>query len=157
MSATSDRLPEANKLLIGEGVVIKGAVLTADAVVVHGMLEGDISVTNLVISEKGTIKGRTSVAQNAEIFGRVFDRLDVKGLLILRASARVDGNVSCGILQIEQGAAVTGAILSNDYRAEQTFKPALKDHSRAGNGTSALLRLDLSTLELAPSPIPAIS
>jgi cytoskeletal protein CcmA (bactofilin family) len=156
MSATVDKLPEPNQLLIGEGVTIKVAVLTSDTVIVHGVLEGDVSVSNLFVSETGTIKGRISVAQKAEILGKVFERLTVKGLLILRSGCRVDGNVSCGALQIEQGASVTGGISSADNRADQqTLKSSRQDASRPANGTSTLQRLDLSALELVPSPISA--
>jgi cytoskeletal protein CcmA (bactofilin family) len=154
MSAMVDKLPEANKLYIGEGVTIKGAILTSDTVVVHGILEGDISVSNLLVGETGTIKGRINVAQKAEILGKVLERLNVKGLLILRSSCRVDGNVSCGTLQIEQGASITGGIYPTDYRADQrNFKSGREDGSRSANGISSLQRLDLSALELAPSQI----
>jgi cytoskeletal protein CcmA (bactofilin family) len=158
MSATADKLPEANKLYIGRGVTIKVGVLTSDTVIVDGFLEGDASVGNLLVSETGTIKGRINVAENAEIFGKVFERLDVKGLLVLRSTCRVDGNVSCGSLQIEQGANITGAIASTDRRADQPeFKSVRDEASRPANGNSTLQRLDLSALELAPSPFPAAS
>jgi hypothetical protein len=42
----------------------------------------------LLVREGGTIKGRISVAQNAEIFGKVLEKLEVRGLLILRAASR---------------------------------------------------------------------
>ena len=104
--------PQANKLYIGEGVAIRGAVLQSETIVVDGLLEGDITVGNLLVRETGTIKGRVSVSQNAEIFGRVLDKFDVRGLLFLRATSRVEGNVSCGMLSIEQGATITGGISS---------------------------------------------
>ncbi len=96
MSATVGRVPDANKLYVGEGVTIKGAVVMADTVIVDGVLEGEIAVHNLIVRKTGTISGRGSVAGNAEIHGRVFEKLDVKGLLVLRASGRVDGNVCFG-------------------------------------------------------------
>jgi cytoskeletal protein CcmA (bactofilin family) len=154
MSAAVDKPPEAKTLFIGKGVTIKGAILTSDTVIVHGVLEGETSVNNLLVGETGTIRGRISVAQNAEVFGKVFDRLDVKGLLLLRSRCRVDGKVICGALQIEQGASVTGGILSTDHRADQqSSKSGRDDASRSANGTSTLWRLDLPALELAPSPI----
>jgi cytoskeletal protein CcmA (bactofilin family) len=48
-----------------------------------------------------------------------FEKLDVKGLLVLRATGRVDGNVSFGKLTIEQGAPITGEVSSTDYRTNQ--------------------------------------
>jgi len=158
MPAAVDRLPEANKLYVGEGVSITGAVLTSDTVVVDGFLEGEITVNNLLVGETGTIKGRISVAQNAEIFGLVFERLAVKGLLVLRSSCRVDGSVSCGTLQIEQGATLTGDIQPTDYRADQsTYKFPRRDSAQLANGSSNVRRVEISPLGLAPDLLPATS
>ena len=119
MSATVRCIPDANKLFVGEGVTIKGAVVLAETIVVDGMLEGDIKVDNLIINKTGTISGRIAVAGNAEINGQVLEKLDVKGLLVLRAGGRVNGNVSFGTLTIEQGATITGEVSSTDYRTNQ--------------------------------------
>jgi cytoskeletal protein CcmA (bactofilin family) len=156
MSATIDTMPEANKLYIGQGVTIKGAVLTSNTVVVDGTLEGDISVDNLLVSETGTIRGRISVAANAEISGKVFERLDVKGLLILHASSRVDGNISFGTLTIEQGATVTGEVSSTEHRTDQQSSGSNhKPDVRPANSAPAVQRLDLSALDLMPGPLAA--
>ena len=90
-------MPDANRLYIGEGVTIKGEISVPDTLVVCGSLEGDVSVGNLVVGETGAIKGRITVAENAEISGKVFEKLDVKCLLILRSTGRVDGNISYGL------------------------------------------------------------
>jgi len=159
MSATVNELLEANMLYVGEGVTVRGAVLTAETLVVHGVLEGDISVSNLLVGESGTIKGRIDVAQRAEILGEVFERLNVKGLLILRSGCRVDGNVSFGTLQIEQGASITGGISGAGQQGDQqqSVKPERKEVARTANGSSPLQRLDLSALGLAPNPVSAAS
>jgi len=158
MSATGDKLSDANTLYVGEGVMINGVVLTSGTVVVHGVLEGDISVNELFVGETGTIKGRVTVARGAEILGKAFERLNVKGLLVLRAGCRVDGTVSFGTLQIEQGASITGGIsatTAEDRADQQVAKPPRKETPRPPNGTSAMQRLDLSMLDVAPSPIAA--
>src|SRR6201997_5298932 len=101
MSSAEPTIPDANRLYIGQGVTIKGEVSVPDTLVVCGTLEGDVSVGNLVVGETGIVKGRIIVAQNAEISGKVYEKLDVKCLMILRSTSRVDGNVSYGMLQIE--------------------------------------------------------
>ena len=78
-----------------------------------------------MVGETGAIKGRITVAENAEISGKVFEKLEVKCLLILRSTGRVDGNISYGLLQIEQGASIAGGLSSTEYRPEQ--KPAKGD------------------------------
>ena len=119
MSSTEHTIPDANRLYIGEGVTIKGEISVPDTLVVCGVLEGDVTVGNLIVGETGAIKGRITVAESAEISGKVYEKLDVKCLLILRATGRVDGNISYGLLQIEQGASIAGGLSSTDYRPEQ--------------------------------------
>jgi cytoskeletal protein CcmA (bactofilin family) len=141
----------SNILFVGEMVTIKGEIAVPDTLVVCGMVEGDVSVGNLVVRETGVIKGRIVVAQNAEIFGKVFEKLDVKFHLILRPNSRVDGNVSYGTLQIEEGASIAGGINSNsrneqkpakgDLSQRQDQKPPRHDRP-SGNGAWSLTQLD---------------
>jgi cytoskeletal protein CcmA (bactofilin family) len=156
MSATVDKRPEANTLYIGEGVTIKGAVVVASAMIIDGQIEGEISVGNLLVNEKGTVRGRINVAQDAEIFGNVVERLDVKGLLTLRSTSRVDGIVSCGNLKIEQGANFTGGISSVADRAVR--RPAKSDRKHDGrlnnNAAPTLQPIELSSVEVVPLPSP---
>lgn len=161
MSAV-DSMPDASRLYIGEGVTIKGEITVPDTLVVCGSVEGDVSVGNLVVGETGVIKGRITVAQNAEISGKVFEKLDVKCLMILRSTSRVDGNVSYGMLQIEQGATIAGGISSTEYRPDQqkpkTEQQPARQEQRPqavlGNGARPATRpADLSALDSAPSPV----
>ena len=119
MSSAELALPDTNRMYIGEGVTVKGDVSVPDTLVVCGVVEGDVSAGNLIVGETGAIKGRITVSGNAEISGKVFEKLDVKCLLILRATGRVDGNISYGLLQIEQGGSIAGGLSSTDYRPDQ--------------------------------------
>jgi len=152
MSSAEHSIPDANRLYIGEGVTIKGEISVPDTLVVCGVLEGDVTVGNLIVGETGAIKGRITVAENAEISGKVFEKLDVKCLLILRSTGRVDGNISYGLLQIEQGASIAGGLSSTEYRPEQKLqkvdlypKPDLKNSKDSRNAK-------LSALEPLPTP-----
>jgi cytoskeletal protein CcmA (bactofilin family) len=147
MAQTADALPETKKLYVGEGVTIKGQVSVPDTLVVCGMLEGDMSVGNLIVGESGVIKGRIAVSQNAEISGKVFEKLDVKNLLILRKGSLVDGNVSYGMLQIEQGASIVGGISSTAHGQDQ--KASKGDQPLSG--MQGPMQTDLPTMELIPS------
>jgi len=155
MSAAEQAIPDANRLYIGEGVTIKGEISVPDTLVVCGSVEGDVSVGNLIVGETGAIKGRITVAENAEISGKVFEKLDVKCLLILRGSARVDGNVSYGLLQIEQGASIAGGLSSTDYRPEQKASKIdlyTKQDQRPGRQETPRKQPTLTALEPLPSP-----
>ena len=153
MSTDGDNRPEANTLYVGEKVAVRGAAIVANAVVVDGLLEGDISAGNLLVTETGTIRGKVSVSQNADVFGRVHDRLDVKGLLILRATSRADGNITSGMLQIEQGANVNGGICSTYHHAAKSApKPERKRDPRLHDNAQAVKPMEMPALEIVPFP-----
>jgi len=164
MSSAFDQVPGADKLYVGEGVVIKGAQVVSSTVIVEGVLEGDITVDNLIVSPTGAVSGRIFVAKNADISGKVFEKLDVKGLLILRATGRVDGSVSFGTLTIERGACVTGEVSSTDYGANRqssyraspaAAKPAPQQDAVPASPASTPSRLELSTVDLIPDSVSA--
>lgn len=175
MSAKVDRTPEADTLYIGEGVAIKGSVVVCDTVVLDGLLDGDIEVNHLFIRKTGVVSGRVRVAGNADIAGKVLEKIEVKGLLILRAGGRVEGSTSFGTLTMERGASITGEVSSVDYRAnlQSTYRayqqpvppaPQQEQDGRQQDGrpaasvspaTPALRRLDLSALDEMPGPIAA--
>jgi cytoskeletal protein CcmA (bactofilin family) len=153
MSTECDNRPEANTLYVGAKVAVRGAAIVANAVVVDGLLEGDISAGNLLVTETGTIRGKVSVAQNADVFGRVYDRLDVKGLLILRATSRADGNITSGMLQIEQGANVNGGICSTYHHAAKSApKAERKREPRLNDNAQAVKPMEMPALEIVPLP-----
>ena len=156
MSAAESTIPEANRLYIGEGVTIKGEISVPDTLVVYGSVEGDVSVGNLIVGETGAVKGRVTVVENAEISGKVFEKLDVKCLLILRSGGRIDGNVSYGLLQIEQGASIAGGLSSTDYRPEH--RPAKVDSyarqdPRPAKPEAPRKQPTLTALEPLPTPV----
>jgi cytoskeletal protein CcmA (bactofilin family) len=156
MSSAEPAIPDANRLYIGEGVTIKGEISVPDTLVVCGSVEGDVSVGNLIVGETGSVKGRITVTENAEICGKVFEKLDVKCLLIVRSSGRVDGNVSYGLLQIEQGASIAGGLSSTDYRPEQrTSKPDAysRQDPRPIRQESPRRQATLTALEPLPTPV----
>jgi cytoskeletal protein CcmA (bactofilin family) len=163
MPTTAQTMPDASRLYIGEGVSIKGNISVPDLLVVCGVIEGDVTVGNLIVGETGVVKGRVMVAENAEVFGKVFDKLDVKCLLILRSTSRVDGNISYGMLQIEQGASVAGGISSTDYRPDQKAaksdphpKPEQKILWHDGpstNGARPPKQTDLPAMESLSPPV----
>jgi cytoskeletal protein CcmA (bactofilin family) len=175
MSARVDRKPETNTLYIGEGVAIKGAVVVCNTAVVDGLLEGDIDVENLLVHKTGLVIGRVRVARNAEIAGRVLEKIEVKGVLVLRAGGRVEGSTSFGTLTMERGASITGEVSSVDYRTnlqstyranQQPSPPAPKQEPDSRSASAAplaapvpaapaLKRLDLSALDEMPGPVAA--
>lgn len=87
---------------ISNGTVITGTVNAENDFRVDGTIEGNIVCEGKVIVGKtGFIKGNVNCA-NAEIMGRVEGDLNISGMLTLRSSCVVTGDVRISTLVIEE-------------------------------------------------------
>jgi cytoskeletal protein CcmA (bactofilin family) len=94
---------------IGSGTVIKGDIISNEAIRIDGTLEGSlVSKGKLVIGATGVVEGEVS-CQNADIWGVVNGTVTVTELLSLKSSAKLNGDINTNKLSIEPGATFTGA------------------------------------------------
>jgi len=93
---------------IVEGTKIKGEVKTDSNFRLDGYLDGALDTSGkLVVGVTGKIEGEV-VCANADIEGEVIGNIKVEGLLILKSTARVTGNITAGKIGIENGADFNG-------------------------------------------------
>ena len=93
---------EQNK--IAAGTQITGDITAKGAFRIEGFLIGSLMTTGkVVISKNGSIEG-TLECENADIEGNFNGKLTVSGVLSLKSSAIVDGEVVAGKLAVEPGA-----------------------------------------------------
>jgi cytoskeletal protein CcmA (bactofilin family) len=93
---------------LGAGTELNGDIATQTSMRVDGIIVGNVSCGGkLVLGQKGLITGNITVKQ-AEIEGTVQGDLKVTETLILRSSARIDGNMITSKLTIEDGAVFNG-------------------------------------------------
>ena len=89
---------------ISKGTSITGDIKSEGDFRIDGTLEGKMeSSGKVVIGKDGKLKG-TLVCKEADLEGVVDGTLSIEGLLNLRSSAVVKGEVSTGRLSVEPGA-----------------------------------------------------
>lgn len=111
------RPDQENVAYIGAGVTLKGEISVPDLIVVDGTIEGDITARVVCVGQSGVIRGNIS-ATEADISGSITDHIEIKQLLIVRATGRVEGKVMYDEIELEKGAVVTGDLsATDDYRA----------------------------------------
>lgn len=120
--------PEPNKEQnkIASGTVITGNISGKGSFRIEGTLEGNLKTPGkVVVSKAGVIHGDLE-CENADIEGKFTGKLKVNGVLSLRGSAVVDGEIVAGKLAIEEGASfnatceMAGGIKSlSDERSKQ--------------------------------------
>lgn len=102
---------DANSGFIGEGVLFKGSITAPDTLVVHGVVEGDITARSVLVGASGSIKGSLK-SVDAEIHGKVGDDVEVQDFLHLSPTSRLEGTVSCRDIQIDRGASLKASFIS---------------------------------------------
>lgn len=110
--------------VIVEGSRVMGDMITESNLRVDGEVIGNVSsAAKVVIGAGGHIKGNLTCA-DADIEGRVEGTIKVDGLLSLRSRANIEGEISTGRFQVEEGAQFSGQCkMSNFTRTTEAKIP----------------------------------
>ena len=103
---------------------MEGTIRSEGSIRIDGSFNGDIHTAGrLVIGKSGRVEGRVD-CMDCEPEGLVLGELRVAGLLSLKASSRVDGEIQYGRMAVEAGAQVVGTCRLD---GEQDLQLASKD------------------------------
>lgn len=94
--------------LLATGTSITGDVKSNGDFRIDGTLKGTLSVKGkLVVGPNGHVEGEIE-CQNADVSGEIKGKINVSELLMLRASAKINGDIFTGKISIEPDAQFTG-------------------------------------------------
>jgi cytoskeletal protein CcmA (bactofilin family) len=94
--------------VISQGSNIEGQFNSKENVRLDGKIIGDVICENrLVMGESGTVEG-TIKANEAVIMGTIKGNVNVTTTLYLKASAKINGNITAKLLSVEEGAMYNG-------------------------------------------------
>ena len=92
------------KSTISQKTKIVGNYSSDDPIVIEGVIEGKVSVKNVVVLGKtGIIKGNLKV-QSIQIFGKIIGDVTATGKVTLERSGFIEGNIVSPKLAISEGA-----------------------------------------------------
>ena len=115
--------------IIRDSTRITGNMSGPDDLALDGELQGDITISGLlVIGEKGSVQGKVS-AGNMILAGRVRGSVRVEVGIEIRASGRMKGNIACAKIAIAEGAFLEGEVHTHEGRtlAPDYFTEKRKD------------------------------
>lgn len=93
---------------IGKGTVLEGNIETYGNIRIEGKVIGNVkSKSKIALGNSSNIQGNI-VAQNADIEGEVKGKIEISELLILKATAIINGEIITGKLVVEPGAVFNG-------------------------------------------------
>ena len=97
----------SSKVVIGEGVTIKGEITNAEDVQIDGIADILLKTDNITVGAKGDLRG-TIEAQNADIWGKVDGDLKISNTLTVQELGSVSGKIEYVKLQIKLGGNIMG-------------------------------------------------
>ena len=97
----------ANDLYIPDGVTFVGTIHALGTAKINGNVTGEITSNNLDIGPQGRIQGKVK-ATRIDVYGVLMDDVLCKGLLQIRKTGKVSGNLNYADLDIERGGQFEG-------------------------------------------------
>lgn len=94
---------------IGKGTVLEGNIETYGNIRIEGRIIGNVkSKSKIALGNSSNIQGNI-IAQNADIEGEVKGKIEISELLVLKATAIINGDIVTGKLVVEPGAVFNGS------------------------------------------------
>jgi cytoskeletal protein CcmA (bactofilin family) len=118
--------------VIGKGTVLEGNVETFGNIRIEGKVIGNIkSKSKVALGHSSHVEGNI-IAQNADIEGEVKGKIEISEMLVLKATAVINGDIVTGKLVVEPGAVFNGSckmgaavkdIKIGDTNGARSFRP----------------------------------
>ncbi len=94
--------------LISEGTNIAGEINSNGDIRIDGTVTGTVrSKSKVVIGTTGKVEGEI-FCESADVLGSIEGSIEIKGILYLKSSARINGEIQTGKLVVESGAVFNG-------------------------------------------------
>ena len=123
---------KSNQNLIAQGTKITGDFISEGDFRIDGTIEGNVKTTGkIVVGKSGFIKG-TLQGTDAYFEGKFSAKLGLSGILTLKSTAHIEGEVIAGKLAIEPGAsfnvtcAMKGTVKEMNHSGQQRKEEAGK-------------------------------
>jgi cytoskeletal protein CcmA (bactofilin family) len=96
---------------ISKGAVIEGEIKSETDIRIDGKIKGILNcAAKVVIGPTGEMEGEIN-CKDASLEGRVTGKLEVNGVLFLKKTARIEGEIYYKRLIVEEGANITGTLI----------------------------------------------
>ena len=118
--AVSETVDAGKRLIVGQGIQMKGEITACDRLIVEGQVEVTLKATRMLeIKPTGHFTGSCEV-EEADVSGVYDGNLTVRGRLIVHAGGRVTGDISYGEIELERGAQITGKLSVRERAAHSS-------------------------------------
>jgi cytoskeletal protein CcmA (bactofilin family) len=118
------RMADGNEVtVIGQAAKLEGTVVSAGSLRIDGQVKGQINADgDCSLSPQSQVDADIR-AQNVSVAGRFKGNIIVKGRAEITRGGRVDGNITCKALVIEEGAIFQGQSVMDQQAAQAAAQP----------------------------------
>ena len=127
----------SSKVVIGEGVSIKGEITNAEEVQIDGIADIVLKTENINVGSKGILNGSIE-ATNADIWGKVDGDLKISNTLTVQELGNVSGKIEYTKLQIKLGGNITGELTRNEKKLNKTSITEVDNKNKNQDTTESL-------------------
>ena len=129
-----NRLNNAVTTLVGSDATVSGNVVFKQGCHVAGVVRGDVTApvnkkTELTVAQSGRIEGNAQAGRML-IQGTVVGDLQCGGTITLASTARVQGSIEYGQIEIEKGAVIKGSLTMPSTDKTKAGTPASRPHAK---------------------------
>ncbi len=93
---------------ISSGTVIEGNIISHEDLHMDGTVKGDIKTSAKLILGKDSVVEGNILASEAEVAGRITGTVESKGLLAIRSTCIIEGDIVTKSLNVESGSSFNG-------------------------------------------------
>ena len=102
-----------SKVIIGNGVKLKGEITDADEVQIDGNAEVTMNTDRLIVGSTGDVKG-TITSTNIDVSGKLKGKITAIGTLTVQELGTVSGSIEYKNMQIKLGGKISGKMKVSD-------------------------------------------
>ena len=127
------------KVIIGNGVTLKGDITEADEVQIDGTADVTMKTDNVVIGTTGKCKGNIET-HNADIWGDFDGDLKASGTLTIQEQGVVTGSIEYQKMHIKLGGSLSG-----DIKISDKIQPIKKEKKHSDDNNNVSLQASIKT------------
>ena len=123
---------EREVTIVGQAATLEGTVLSAGSLRIDGKVKGQIQADGDVILSPQSHVEADITAENCTVAGQFKGNVVVKGTAELTRGGRIDGNITCKTLIVQEGGIFQGQSIMDQQAAQ-----AATSHAQTGKASAA--------------------
>lgn len=132
----SEATPAPKRNYIAAGTVVEGNIVSHEDLHLDGTVKGDIKTTaKLILGRDSVVEGNIK-ANEAEVAGRITGTVESLGLLAIRATCVIEGDIVTKSLNVESGSSFNGRCKVGE--AAETDRPPVNRVKAVAPATPAV-------------------